>query len=239
MQNNNGVTDNTDKTDFEDFLSYMDGKENGDTPGRKELVLDIESPLETSLTGVIIVFICISFGLFFTRYAQWIALPLFTMAGLVYLRFNLDDHYVLNSQEKKIYFKRKVFNREDLTLVAEFSDIYAATTSGDKRQVTKNKYRWFYAAIIILNTGRIIRVTEYLQDNFTSAKAIAQKTADLLDIPFIPGELETYTQISRDKNTGEIRVSFDNYLTYFAKSQLIWFIIIAIIFLIFFSVLNR
>lgn len=234
-------------SDFEDFLKYMAGSggtaatgNSGNTQAAsaRELVLDLDSPLESFFTGMIIMSVIGIVGILFSAMGkssllQWIYIPIVTLIISIILRTNTDEYYILDANSQEILFRRKFFGNERKNPVANFSDIFAATTAGNLTQTKHSKY-WSYSALFVLKDARTIRITDYMKENFENAKAIARKAADFLKIPYRPGTLETYTMIELDKLSGEPKLSFVDHFTYIMKTRLIWYLLSITFFVTFF-----
>lgn len=227
-----------DSSEFEDFLKFMDTKDETGEQKPKQLILDLDSTLESFFTGLIITSIIGIIGIFVTALShtslyQWILIPVITLVISIVLRMNLDEYYILDADSKKILFRRKFFGNEEKKPVADFSDIFAATTSGDFVQTKHSKY-WNYSAMFVLKDGKIIRITDHMREEYDKAKRIAKDASDFLTIPYRPGTYETHTIIELDKTSGEPRLNFVDHFTYIMKTRLLWYLIGIAFFVMFF-----
>ena len=225
-------------SEFEEFLKFMDTKDETGEQKPKELILDLDSSLESFFTGLIIVSVVGIIGLFITALSntslyQWILIPVIMLVISIILRTNLDEYYILDADSKKILFRRKFFGNEERKPVADFSDIFIATTSGDFVQTKHSRY-WNYSAMFVLKDGRTIRITNYMREEYDKAKRIAKDASNFLSIPYLPGSYETHTLIELDKTTGEPKLSFVDHFTYIMKTRLIWYLTGIAFFVIFF-----
>lgn len=227
-----------DSTEFEEFLKFMDTKDDTGEQKSRELILDLDSTLESFFTGLIIIsvvgiIIIFVLALSHASLLQWIFIPVISLVISIVLRTNLDEYYILDADSQKILFRRKFFGNEERKPVAEFSDIFAATTSGEYYQ-TKHSSYWSYSTMFVLKNGKTIRITDHMREEFDKAKRIAKDASDFLKIPYRPGNYETHTMIVLDKTTGEPKLSFVDHFTYIMKTRLIWYLVGIASFILFF-----
>ncbi len=225
-------------SEFEEFLKFMDSKDETGEQKPRELILDLDSTLESFFTGLIIMSVVGIIGIFIsalsrTSLMQWIFIPVISLVISIVLRTNLDEYYILDANSQKILFRRKFFGNEERKPVAEFSDIFAATTSGEFYQTKHSKY-WTYSTMFVLKNGKTIRITDHMREEFEKAKRIAKDASDFLNIPYRPGSYETHTMIELDKTTGEPKLSFVDHFTYIMKTRLVWYLAGIALFVMFF-----
>lgn len=233
-------------SDFEDFLKYMDKNEKSGMPEPRELILDLDSPLEQFLTGITLLSIAGIVVILIMSATNiplmiWVIIPVITSILSVILKNGIDEYYVLDPKTSKILFRTKIFGIVKNKPIADFSDIFAASTTGNFISSKQSGY-WQYCAVFILKNGRTIRITDHLRENLPEAKRVAEDAAQFLNIPFKPGNSMAYTVIEKDRTTDEIKLLFLDHFNYIIKTRLVWYIasiILIILFVVFTSIIAR
>ena len=212
------------QTEFEKFLKYMDGKED---PEDYRFILEIDSPLESFFTGMAAISACSIIGMLISMMTpnpiiKWVFIPIITLIIFVYLRMNLNDYYILDAKEKKILFYRKLFGKETKSPIADFSQLYAATSTGNRYSGDKGRHYWKYAALLAVKNGRFIRISEF--GDYGKVTKIAKQAGEFLNILYKPGKPETYTRMITENNSGEPQLIFEPWLNHFIKKNLKWYL---------------
>lgn len=82
----------------------------------------------------------------------------FVMAAgmlLILMRAGVDNFYVINTAERKIYYRRKFFNQSSITLFLEPDDIFAVGVSGAFHTAKSSKW-WDYRVVVIKKDGTMV-----------------------------------------------------------------------------------
>lgn len=74
---------------------------------------------------------------------------------LILMRAGVDNFYVINTAERKIYYRRKFFNQSSITPFLEPDDIFAVSVSGASHTSKSSKW-WDYRVVIIKKDGKIV-----------------------------------------------------------------------------------
>ncbi len=165
----------------------------GDTP--HELILDTESTLEIALTtGAILCFAALLFIYWsmspFSLTSVWgfvSILSIISACVLLYMRFLLNDYFLLDFQNKKLYFIRKFAHNQTQRLISTFDKFYALAING-KYYSNKNSSGWMYGLTLILDDGNTIELICPMHVSYDTVKTNGQALSKVMGIPFFPGD---------------------------------------------------
>lgn len=86
---------------------------------------------------------------------------------LILARAFVDNFYVINTADRKVYYRRKVFNKTSVTPFLEPDDIYAAGVSGSYHK-SKSSHWWEYRVVIVKKDGTIIDFSDPARADFAA-----------------------------------------------------------------------
>lgn len=95
--------------------------------------------------------------------AKSLSVPLFffALAALVfYLYKNADNHYILDTEKRAIFYRFKLFSYEETGLRYSFSDIAAAAVYGVMHS-NKHSKTWRYAMCLVGRDGGVIEMDDF------------------------------------------------------------------------------
>ncbi len=182
-----------------DYLQWLGWKPRTERADGRE-VLEYESVLERLLTTVATglgVLSALYLGVFFYKIAsgridlQFLLASLAAFAltsGLLWVRFRVQVHYLLDFERKQVLLCRNLFGSETTSPVARFADLECVTESGVQRSEGKGKPRsWHHALFLVLKDGRKVRVSDYAkQGPYTGRLLEVNDLARRLEVPALP-----------------------------------------------------
>jgi hypothetical protein len=147
--------------------------------------LELRTPLEQFWIGLLLLSgIATVFGLidYFgdggntSKHIASIAGLIFVVAGVCYR--NTDNYYILDGEKKCLMYRFKFFSSESLSIFAHFSKIHAVTVKGVKKS-SKHSTWWEYQAVIVLDSGKVIPVSDMEREAFHKQDSKAKKFATI------------------------------------------------------------
>ncbi len=181
-------------------------------PGTKpnELVLDPESSLEGNLTG------CGCFQLFALVFLgfvgldsgdNWMFYPMaFLLLGTLIafgLRMALDDHYVIDTNTKELFFHRNFLGSSNRKRICALNDLFGLLVK-PARKTSKESVWWEYGLVLVRPNGEQIEVITPSDRDFDNIALHGQMLATQLDLHFDKGEPEHLLQITNQGTQPEI-----------------------------------
>jgi hypothetical protein len=169
-----------------------------------EIIADPESGLETFFVTLAVVGLtgCILGGMMllsenhYPSLIWWIVGSSVTAVVGGVLRWNLDDHYRIDLVDKTIYFQRTFFSHQYKRRVSDLGAIkWVAVDAEDNRRSGPRentvKVYWTYGIILVLEIGKVLRITPNDVENFDHVMLRAKMLAELLNAPQFPSEKAT------------------------------------------------
>lgn len=186
------------------FNNLLSSENNGDNMPKiqkrilpKKIKLEIMTDFERNMSGLAILGVTITSGLFFYFYKQNIFVHPFSAISaaitivIIITRYNLDEYYVLDSNKQALMIIKKLFSNETCTMFAHFKTIEATVGNGQFNAGGKNSPGyWEYRAEIILRTGKIIPIEDWHRDGLKDANRKAKKFAEVANASFVQGKKE-------------------------------------------------
>ena len=159
-----------------------------------EIKVDLKTPLENafwwlttlSVVAFVIAFI-ISPGEKFDM--QWQVIMAVAGVGSVLfgsLYFNTDNYYIFNFVNKKVFYHFKFFFYTKVEFVANFADIHAVTSTGERHSDKSDEY-YTYRVQCVLNTGQIIDLSDETHEELERQNRIARKIAAITGAKYVEG----------------------------------------------------
>lgn len=71
----------------------------------------------------------------------------------------IDNFYIINTAERKIFYRRKVFNNTTITLFLESDDIHAVSVLGSLYKNKSSRW-WEYKVVLIKKDGLIVEFSD-------------------------------------------------------------------------------
>lgn len=178
-----------------------------DSVGAGRLKVDLTTTLEQFFLGLTIITGGIS-GLalitLFTGDASWRFL--FGALSAFLVSFGLyrmtDNYYIIDLKRKMfLYHFHFAFIEFDST-VAPFSKIVTCTTTSvhksSKQKNRPTKHWWEYAAVAVLDSGKVIPVTDFSSEALNASNYMAEKLANVFQTKFVQGRPKCKAVIKRD-----------------------------------------
>lgn len=159
----------------------------------KELIADPDTRLESALTctGCLGLFLIIPGCQVALEHGSTAGGPvmgvgaLMGVLGLV-LRSKLDDHYRIDFQARTVTFYRKFVSKVTRRPVCDFSRLHCLAIDGEQK-TAKNKPSWWeYGLILVLKDGKIVRLTDVDEKDFSLAEERAKVLSVMLETPLHP-----------------------------------------------------
>jgi hypothetical protein len=147
--------------------------------------LDLKTPLEQFWLGLLMLSgLAIFFGLITyldnggntSKTIASIGAMVFIAAGICYR--NTDNYYILDGEKKCLMYRFKFFSSENLSIFAHFSRLHAVTVKGVKKS-SKHSTWWEYQTVIVLDSGKVIPVSDMEREAFYKQDKKAQKFATI------------------------------------------------------------
>ncbi|HEY9069252.1 MAG TPA: hypothetical protein VIV61_03290 [Candidatus Ozemobacteraceae bacterium] len=178
------------------------------SPGR--LKVDLTTPLEKIFIGLMII---TGIGTFISLISIFVgeagAVPFFLVLlgafGISCGLYWMTDNYYVVDIRNRMFLYHFHFGIIDFDwTVAPFNRIAAFSTTSVHRSSKKGKYgprtSWYeYAAVAILDSGKIIPVSDFSREALSSCNYTAEKLARLVQTTFVRGCAKCQPVIRRDR----------------------------------------
>jgi hypothetical protein len=198
----------------------------GDRPG--EIIADTENWLEQILGGIagigcVFIILPLFAGVFdlLVNSAQllqskpgWLAASLGVGVVLVWigyqLRSQVDFYHIIDMEGKKVEVYERLLNSESRKPVCNFSEIHGlATDSRRIRRSEKNKSRtkrwdeWHYGLVLILNTGKKLKIIDHHHVDFKEMQSRGEQLAQKMKLEFY-SEPEKFLRLQNGPSGPEV-----------------------------------
>jgi len=139
------------------------------------------------------------------------------------LKLKTDVYYVLDGYRRQILVHRSILGFQSSTPVKPFAAMSAATVNGRYHPGSRYKPGWWsYCMVIVLRSGKIMRVSDWQRDAYSLCVGEAQKIADFMRIPMVPGQPERCLRVkparpgqqARIEHIGRFKSIFTNPMPY-------------------------
>lgn len=129
--------------------------------------------------------------------ARWVLAGLAALAPLSWgLRWLLDEHYILDLDERKLFFHRAFAGHKSVIPVANFEQCLAFAVQGSFQSSRYSSW-WEYSPVLVTRDKRILRLADAGRDGEGLQQAIdrAQEMSELTGVAFHPAEAERILKV--------------------------------------------
>lgn len=109
---------------------------------------------------------------------------------LIGFRRLVDEHYVLDIEQRAIMLKSKMPFKDSYTLLVPFSSIDAVVVNGRKFSAKNRRDYWVYRTEIVLSTGKVLPLNDWKKDAYGVCNYLASKIAKITSAQFVQGILK-------------------------------------------------
>lgn len=128
------------------------------------------------------------------------------VAAVISRKF-IDNFYIINTAERKIYYRRKVFNNTSVTLFLESGDIHAVSVSCGFYK-SKSSHWWEYKVVLIKKDGLVVDFGDAKKEESAAEfNKAAQGIAAVLQCGYIECP-DKHALITFKETNGGVRVYF-------------------------------
>jgi len=183
-------------------------------PGR--LKVDLTTALEKVFLWMMIVTGIISGIALISLFTEKDVLPVFigaftpfiVSAGLYWMT---DNYYVVDIRNRMFLYHFHFGLIDFDWSVAPFSRIAAFTVTSVHRSSKKGKHGprthwWEYAAVAVLDTGKMIPITDFSRESLSASNYMAEKLSKLMQSRFVAGRSKCVPVVKRD-SMGRITIT--------------------------------
>lgn len=118
-----------------------------------------------------------------------------------------DEYYILDTNEKHIYFYRKHFSKVSVSDFLKQEDIHSIAVTGEKKR-SKNSSWWEYKVVAVRTDAKIVDLCDLKADSYQQMhdKALGIATATLRGFAACPVESSIYVTAGKE---GRIELYYD------------------------------
>ncbi len=172
-----------------------------------KIVLDLRTPLESFFFTAALYSSIILLG----SYHAWVKEGMTTVTKLmlpvgvictavfVILYNCTDNYYVLDIDEKCLFYHFEFLGYETERAMLTFSQIDALTVTG-MQQVIARKLVWTYQTVLADSSGRVTVLSDMKADAFEESKALAKKIAGITGATYVEAPAEMIAEPVRGLN---------------------------------------
>jgi hypothetical protein len=117
-----------------------------------------------------------------------VALFLMLLSGFFMYR-STDNYYVADLEKNVLFYNFKFLWYKKYSKVAMFNNIDAVSVEGIKHR-NQHGIWWAYRAIIVLHSGKVLPISNWLTEDFTTCKLLADKFAGITGAPIVEPKSE-------------------------------------------------
>lgn len=177
--------------------------------GTGRLKVDLRTPLEKLFLAMVLLAGAFSFLVLFTAITgEKDAMPVFFASlipfGISFGLFWLTDNYYVVDLRNRLFLFHFHFGPIDFDwTVAPFSKIAACTTTSVHKSSKSGKHGptrhwWEYATVVVLDSGKIIPVSDFSRENLHAANLLAEKLARVFQAKHVFGRSQCIPVVKRD-----------------------------------------
>lgn len=177
--------------------------------GTGRLKVDLTTPLEKLFLGLLIITGIFSVLALLTAVTgEKNVLPVFFGSlipfGVSFWLYWMTDNYYVVDLKNKLFLFHFHFGPIDFDwTVAPFSKIVACTTTSVHKSSKSGKHSprrhwWEYAAVVVLNSGKIIPVSDFSRENLLASNLLAERLARVFQARHVSGRSKCIPVIKRD-----------------------------------------
>ncbi|HNX77596.1 MAG TPA: hypothetical protein PLM07_08295 [Candidatus Rifleibacterium sp.] len=115
-------------------------------------------------------------------------------AVLVFLMFGFSSRYEFDSGQRVVCFRIRLFGFSRAFKVAGFNEISGFSVSGIRGRARIQTW-WSYRVVMLFRSGRIMPVSNALDQSVHALNRLAEKLAGTTGCQFFPGEAEKVLQL--------------------------------------------
>ncbi|HOT28074.1 MAG TPA: hypothetical protein PLU72_07775 [Candidatus Ozemobacteraceae bacterium] len=205
-----------------------------ETAGPGRLKVDLTTPLEKLFLTIFVLACVLSGILLMTAVLEdKSALPIFFSSliplGIAFWLYWWTDNYYVVDLRNKMFLFHFHFGPIDFDWsVAPFSKIVACTTTSVHKTSKQGKHGptrhwWEYATVVVLDSGKIIPVSDFSRESLHAANLLAEKLARVFQTKHVFGRSQCIPVVKRDSR-GNIVVTQEE------PSQLWLLVVVLVIF---------
>jgi hypothetical protein len=167
----------------------------------QRLILDVESGLESSLSGLGCAVLLLGVGTAGAHLENpelpllWPGLVVLVGLALLALRSLLDDRVVLDFERRQVRFERKALGRVWVRVVAGFDDLQMAVLHPSRKEKRNQSPYWEYGVSLLTRTGKLIPLLSPMEAAHAMVCHDGRNLAKLLQIAFEGGEPERMLKV--------------------------------------------
>ena len=220
--------------------------EEDETPLETRIKVDYDSPAEMILIAIAVIAAMIAIGMLAiapktgitdTQLIKLMSVPVIVLVISLALRFLLDDHYIIDKEQKKVLLCRSILGIETTKPAADFDDACFITVLG--RIVPSGRQRhgsgapsWNYTPVLVMKNRKRFNFAYQNSLFFSGVNNYAKQIADFMGIPFKPGKEGEFAKIAVNNENGLPEIVPETYQENFIRVKLKWFILGGIMLLI-------
>ncbi len=128
------------------------------------------------------------------------------IAAVIARKF-IDNFYIINTTERKIFYRRKVFNNITITPFLESDDIHAVSVSGSLYKNKSSRW-WEYKVVLIKKDGLIVEFSDSKKEESAAEfNKAARGIAAVLQCGYIECP-DKHALVAFKQTNGGVRVYF-------------------------------
>jgi hypothetical protein len=197
--------------------------------------IDVDSAMENFfLILAFCCFMCAAFSLIFVLDSEGkTAVPhlvasLVGLAIFAFARWRTDCYYWMDTEKKILWFHQEFFGEGSDEEIADFKEISAVGIGSDYVSDERRGTTWFYFTMILLNSGRVIKIPQSREADIEGPRRLARALADVMDITYFPSQCEKTVGVKKSK-AGKAQFAYDHPLVSIAKSDNIMIIAVMMV----------
>ncbi|MGM0600657.1 MAG: hypothetical protein ACQETH_12675 [Candidatus Rifleibacteriota bacterium] len=177
------------------------------TDSEKKLKLDINSLSEQFFAGMAVLsFLAIVAAtvMFFSSGFNSFSLSLFASGAILLFLFvklcmSIDNYYLIDSVEKKIFYNFKIFSYQKLTGFVDFDQIGSITITGHRKPGPEYT-EWDYQIVLLTKNGKSYAISRARQEKFGEVLELGKNVAQLTCAEFIEPPEETIAEVKKARD---------------------------------------
>ncbi len=135
-------------------------------------------------------------------------------AAIIISKAFIDNFYIINTAERKIFYRRKVFNWASLTPFLENTDIYAVSVLCWIHEIEKHHwyeceshYRYYYKVVIIKKDSLIVNFGDEQETDVAKINKQAHDIAAIMQCGYIECP-DKHKLVTFKETNGDVRAYF-------------------------------